>query len=329
MSSVPIVFIHYGNSFYLPYTLRVAKLYNPDKEIFLLGDKHNKYVERYGIKHVDIKDFMDSPEISTFEKVFQLIAPEGFAIRGKDNKYTLNDKGEFWIKFVFLKLFVLYNFAERNNIRSFWTFDTDNFILADLSIEEAFLRNYDNTEKTAGDLMIGFINNRKVLYQYICCINELFQDQHFIEAQKTDLANAPKHWAFTEMRAYKEFKNRHATKPWNLQTNRDGKVYDDTITFENGMEMHKADNFTPLMKRLFVDEAGRFFVRDSTHQQLIQTLTIDASWVPNHVIKTLAATAFSRGGTSGITEIKFKESLIDTTLRKVRFKLCQIKDSTF
>jgi hypothetical protein len=40
----PLIFIHYGNSSYLPYVMKVVKRFNPQKEIIFLGDKQNAWL---------------------------------------------------------------------------------------------------------------------------------------------------------------------------------------------------------------------------------------------------------------------------------------------
>ena len=66
----PIIFCHYGNSEYLPFVFQAARLTNPEKDIFLLGDSENKWLESAtGIQHYYFTDFEFGIEIETFEKV--------------------------------------------------------------------------------------------------------------------------------------------------------------------------------------------------------------------------------------------------------------------
>lgn len=40
--NIPIIFIHYGDSQYLEYTIKCSKLFNSHTNIILIGDKENK-----------------------------------------------------------------------------------------------------------------------------------------------------------------------------------------------------------------------------------------------------------------------------------------------
>ena len=94
----PIIFIHYGNSPYLKYTLEAAKRTNPNKEIILLGDRSNKkYANNSNVTFYPFKDFRQSELISRFNSVYRHIAGEE---HGRKN----------WTYFVFLRWFIIYDF---------------------------------------------------------------------------------------------------------------------------------------------------------------------------------------------------------------------------
>ena len=72
--TAPILFCHYGNTEYLRYTLRCARLANPDARVILLGDDTNRQVAaRSGIEHRAFSDFDHGPELETFDRVYRLI----------------------------------------------------------------------------------------------------------------------------------------------------------------------------------------------------------------------------------------------------------------
>ena len=54
--ALPVVFIHRGNSWYLPYTLTQAKIYNPNNAVYLLGDKENS-IYRGIVSHRNYSDY--------------------------------------------------------------------------------------------------------------------------------------------------------------------------------------------------------------------------------------------------------------------------------
>lgn len=49
---IPIVFIHQGNSPYLPYSLWQARYSNPESEVFLIGDAYSRHFDAL-VNHVD------------------------------------------------------------------------------------------------------------------------------------------------------------------------------------------------------------------------------------------------------------------------------------
>ncbi|MBP2660315.1 MAG: hypothetical protein H6Q69_3347, partial [Firmicutes bacterium] len=64
--SIPIVFMHYGDSEYLQYSLLQAKKSNKDSDIILIGDdSNNKYSF---VKHANINDSQSGQD---FAKIYQ------------------------------------------------------------------------------------------------------------------------------------------------------------------------------------------------------------------------------------------------------------------
>ena len=89
----PIIFCHFGNSNYLPYVLEVARLFNPEKEIFFLGDQTNKWLEKkIRIRHLFFAKYDYGKEIETFNRVYRLV-------QGKKHRHIRHGKD--WVYFVF------------------------------------------------------------------------------------------------------------------------------------------------------------------------------------------------------------------------------------
>lgn len=65
--ALPIFFVHTGNSYYLKYALKQARLFNPESEIILLGDESNNKYDF--LKHYHIKDYHKSAD--HFASVFK------------------------------------------------------------------------------------------------------------------------------------------------------------------------------------------------------------------------------------------------------------------
>ncbi len=54
--SLPIIFIHKGNSWYLPYIFLQAKLTNPSSHLYLLGDEDTRHFNGI-LKHSNLSDY--------------------------------------------------------------------------------------------------------------------------------------------------------------------------------------------------------------------------------------------------------------------------------
>lgn len=111
--SIPIIFFHYGNPPYLKYALKQARFYNPDADIYLLGDKkNNKYSF---VTHVSVASLEQATE--KFRAIYQHRS-------NNDLNYELQ---------CFLRWFYIKAFCESNNIESFIYLDSDVLCYQDFS----------------------------------------------------------------------------------------------------------------------------------------------------------------------------------------------------
>ena len=69
----PLIYTHFGNSFYLRFVLERAVANLPDRKVILLGDKSNQWLERTGIIHVDTRQYQTGNFYSSFQRNFRLI----------------------------------------------------------------------------------------------------------------------------------------------------------------------------------------------------------------------------------------------------------------
>lgn len=267
----PIIFVHYGNSEYLKYVFKCARLYNPTKRIILLGDQSNlKIALSNGIEHYLYEDFGKTHEAETFEKVYKHIAGE-------------QHKKEFWTKFVFKRWFYVYGFIKENNFcDGFWHFDSDNMILTSLKDHEYKFENYDCTEQCNGICMNGLIAKSDVVEEYLKKINDLFQDNEYIEKQIKDFETKPK-LAFTEMRAYKTFKEDSNIKTIRLNTIIDDESFDECICHTHGMETYNKKIGSRTLKKLYVSEDYKIFCYHLDKKRFIKMNSLNLSWVPNYL----------------------------------------------
>lgn len=175
--AIPIVFIHYGISDYLEYSLKSAKYSNPNKELHLIGDKENISLSRLVDNHSLFSDF-NAQKIQSLNHRYILI--------GSNNIYLRKDvnKREYFEYFCFLRWFVLEEYMLKNKIDRVWYFDSDTMIISDLRLLESKIHTYtyDNGN------MKGLIN-LKNLQKYTSAILNMYADtpflfHHYIGQQK-------------------------------------------------------------------------------------------------------------------------------------------------
>jgi hypothetical protein len=273
----PIIFTHYGDSNYLNYTLNSAKLFNKDKRIILLGDENNAYLgKKLNIEHYHFNEYSSGTEIEQFDNTYKFIAGK---LHGRQT----------WTKFVFRRWFMIYNFIRQQNIEKFWSMDSDNLILTSLSLQEPKFKDYDGTEQCKGSCLNGFINNQQIVKNYIDTINELFSREEYILQQQNEMDQNPR-WAFTEMRAYKAFKNKNISKTILLQSIINDETFDECICcHHNDMELYdyEIQGLTKMyrLKKLYGSKDGRLYTFHIPTQKHIRLNTINMSWVHDYLIK--------------------------------------------
>jgi len=242
----PIVFIHYGDTPYLRYTLDIAKKLNPEKKVFLLGDKKNKKYKKYNVRHNYFSKYNKNESIKKLNKNFIYI--------GGTNRQTDQDKR--FELFCFKRWFYLYEFMKKNRLNKCWYFDSDTLILSDLSKEEEKFENYDITEQSNGSNMKGLIKI-DFLENFINTINKIFLDKNYLENQKKDIKNNP-NYAFCDMRAYSKFKEASKPKSIMLKTILNNKNYDENICQKDGMETEFTEELKREVKKLYFKN-GKIF----------------------------------------------------------------------
>jgi hypothetical protein len=273
-NSRPIIFMHYGDAPHLEFTFRAALSFNQQKDVILLGDEHNKKYEQLGVKHFYFKDLNTSDEIKRFHQVFKIVRHRDF---GMDTR---------WIKFVTERFFYLNEFVSKNKISGFWTFDTDNLILTDLSLQEQKFQTYDYTTQNHGMSMQGFIHNGAALAAYVKAINTLFTDVRYVEKKQIKFSREV--GALTEMDLYLSFSEKTNFRSIPLNSIIDQETFDDHITIPNDMEMHtsSAQGYRPV-KKIYASENGDIFYRHLPTQSFVKVNTIDMSWTPLYLFQTI------------------------------------------
>lgn len=271
--NAPIILCHYGNSGYLPYVLKALAHTNPEKEIILLGDDSNQWLNCIkGVEHLHFNAFEFGDELAVFNEVYQLVkgGTSGHMKKGRD-----------WVNFVFKRWYYVYNFLNSRSVTNFWHFDSDNMILDSLSRHEHKFKHHDFTEQCNGSCMNGYVSSPEFVRQYLNKINHLFQDNAYLDGLRTTFQDRTDH-AFTEMAAYKAYRDQdsdHPVNPTRLNSVIDGSSFDDCICQEHGMKM---ESFLAVkqIKLITCTDDGRFYCFPQDGSGSVRLNSINLSWVP-------------------------------------------------
>ena len=295
--SRPLIFIHYGAASYLRYTLQAARRSNPDKRIILLGDVSNQKFAKGVAEHICFQELESGDRLANFDRIFQVI-------QGSRHRFTKLHGTEFWLRFVFRRWFLIQQFLEKENIDSFWTFDSDTLVLAPLTQREARFADYDCTEQCRGECLNGFVSSRDLVVRYVDTINELFSDQVYLESQRQRL-NTHSGLAFNEMDAYKEFKVRAQLRTIRASEPIDGEVFDDALAFTEDyvLASNLIGNRTKI-KQLVLHPAGLVYGK---HQKkgIVRFITLNLSWMPIYIFRRLARMATPSNANLFVKEMDF------------------------
>jgi hypothetical protein len=111
--SIPIIFFHYGNPKYLKYALKQARYFNPDAEIYLIGDeKNNKYAF---VTHVSAEGLEAQP--AAFTEIYKHMSSNG-------EQYELT---------CFLRWFYVRALCKTKKIEQFIYLDSDVLVYQDFA----------------------------------------------------------------------------------------------------------------------------------------------------------------------------------------------------
>ena len=273
MRTVPILFIHYGNSSYLPYVINVAKRFNPHKDILFLGDEHNAYLRDLGVLHYPLEAFAHSADLARFEQLYPSIV----------NKRYAKTK---WAHFVLKRWFVINTFIQQEKIEKFWTFDSDNFLLTDLTDYEAYFSQYDCTSQCKGSCLNGFVPDAAIVQRYVSKINELLSDRAYIEDWQRRYEENPALF-YNEMEAFAVFVEQEGIKNFHLSQICNGCTFEDSITYvHDGMEMYEKKIKERFVKKLYLHR-GDIYCKHLASNTFIKMNNLNLSWMPKYIFPLL------------------------------------------
>lgn len=321
MPEVPIIFIHYGWSWYLRSTLRAARLSNPGKRIVLLGDEKNRCCAEGLAEYFPYDEFAKGERLAAFDKVFRVV-------QGRDHKFNKAGGTEQWLRFVFRRWFMIGEFVDTHKISSLWTFDSDTLLLAELGRRERRYRDFVATTQCRGRCLNSWIGETSIITRYLEAMIEMFSDERFLEQQEQRLTTHTGQ-AFNEMDAFAEFARRegivtpHAAEPV------EGEAFDDAIASVPGYEPSDLLVHGRIkVKALWRDSAAGLYSKRSSDGQYVRWLSCNMSWMPPGVwcglkpfVLSPQADAKVRASCPGSLEpVLLKESRWDRWLEPLRLR---------
>ncbi len=154
---LPIVFIHNGNSDYLPYSLIQVRETNPANPIYLLGDKSNACFGNI-VQHRLVKNY--------FEKA-TAFAPHYEHHSSNGHDYEL---------FCIQRWFVLLEFLERNNFDQCLYLDSDILYFGSVCKEQLATATHGLTSVTKSP-HTNYVNSRAALADFCGYITDCYATQ--------------------------------------------------------------------------------------------------------------------------------------------------------
>lgn len=160
---LPIIFIHWGDSDYLKYSLSQAKLFNPSSDIILISDIKKKSSEVY--KQYDISKYYNG--IDEFIKTY----------------VHRNTISEWYTLFWFKRWFVLNNFIKDEKIIfPFLIVDSDVLLYSNVSeVYETSFKDFDITINGERGPQYTFFRNQVVLSEFHKTIINHYKDENLIK----------------------------------------------------------------------------------------------------------------------------------------------------
>lgn len=162
----PIVFIHKGNSWYLPYTLYQAEKQNPDTTIYLIGNAANKHFSKL-VRHVDIGEYAEAG--ANLSAVYR-------------HNSSLGQEFEF---LCIERWFILNQFMLTHNINSCIYSDSDILMYADLSRHFARL-NHSGMTWESFSAHTNYISDQIFLQKYCDLVIDLYSGKTFSDEFKNE-----------------------------------------------------------------------------------------------------------------------------------------------
>lgn len=217
----PIVVLHRGSAYYLPYCLAQARYSNPDAPIYLLGDPSNQATPA-GVEHHDVDQY--SAEAAQFSRQY----------------VPLSSRPEAYERFCLERWFVLLAFMRRHHLEACVHLDSDVLLYDDLSRSDDW---------TGGDVLqyvhwiphVLYVNSQTALEQFCQYVIEQYADPNRLQALRDRYqgyldGREPSLMGISDMTLLELYQKEHDVRTANLLKQREfaDAVHDDNISAVSG-----------------------------------------------------------------------------------------------
>lgn len=220
---LPILFVHWGNSDYLKYSIYQARHFNPESRIILLGDKsNNKYKS---IEHYNLAEYSNSAD--NFERIYKHMCSFSY----------------YYVLFWFKRWFIIKDFLQRNDdISNFIIIDSDVLIYCNVSEAfHPFLNNKITIHGKRGP-HVTYMKNKNTIIEFCDFIVKLYTDKTLFK----NLLDTYEHYklqkrpgGIDDMYALYEFSLAFPDNIGNTATIIHDTTFDGTLNTSEGFEFNK------------------------------------------------------------------------------------------
>lgn len=221
MMSIPVVFIHKGDHFYLNYSLSQIKITNPNNPIYLITD--SSVPKRFDfVNYININDHFKGAQ--EFAGIYKHMSTNGY----------VNEL------FCFQRWFVLKEFCEKYKLDKLLYLDSD--VLLYCNVDETFSKynDYDFTICKKIGPQSTYFPSREKLEKFCNFIPKLYCDTgytgRFLQKHQHHLDNNLP-GGVCDMTAFAEYQKEPGIKAADLNVIHSGEMFDDNINEAEGFSM--------------------------------------------------------------------------------------------
>jgi hypothetical protein len=262
----PIIFINYGNPWYLKYSLSQCIGTNPDARIILIGDESNYGYK--GVEHYLAKDYFE--KASTIANIYQHFSTNPL-------NYEL---------FCIQRWFILYEFLVKNNFDKCFVVDSDVLIYDKISKfqpkiyqEDIGLYTETNDKKMTSSGGNIFINNKDVLLSFYQFIKSLYSNtespdflliiKHFQLLQSKNLKGG-----VCDMTLWYIFQKNYPSRIGDAYKLIEDKFYFDINTLRSDSRYYDFEYGDNLKRIEFVNNKPFLFIKSNFGEKRVQAICL-------------------------------------------------------